>query len=168
MIRRPPRSTLFPYTTLFRSGVLPGGRPNVEDAYAWAKFARVALGTNDVDARARAHSAEELAFLAAHVAGTAPGAGALSYADLTAAPAVLLVGFEPEEESPIVFLRLRRAVRTAGMQVFDVAPFATRAAEKLQATVLATVPGDEARSLAALAAGTWGGPAVEAVRQPGA
>src|SRR5260370_6184236 len=26
MIRRPPRSTLFPYTTLFRS--LPGGRPS--------------------------------------------------------------------------------------------------------------------------------------------
>src|SRR5258705_1020519 len=25
MIRRPPRSTLFPYTTLFRSGFLPGG-----------------------------------------------------------------------------------------------------------------------------------------------
>src|SRR2546427_6952659 len=26
MIRRPPRSTLFPYTTLFRSGVHPPGR----------------------------------------------------------------------------------------------------------------------------------------------
>src|SRR2546430_8927329 len=26
MIRRPPRSTLFPYTTLFRSVLLPGGR----------------------------------------------------------------------------------------------------------------------------------------------
>src|SRR3989442_2323800 len=26
MIRRPPRSTLFPYTTLFRSGYLPDGR----------------------------------------------------------------------------------------------------------------------------------------------
>jgi len=128
----------------------------------------VVLGTHDLDARARAHSAEELAFLTAHVAGTAPGAGAVTYDELTAAPVVLLVGFEPEEESPIVFLRLRRAVRTAGMQVFDVAPFATRAAEKLQATVLATVPGDEARSLAALAAGTWGGPAVEAVRRPGA
>src|SRR3712207_8168715 len=25
MIRRPPRSTLFPYTTLFRSGALPAG-----------------------------------------------------------------------------------------------------------------------------------------------
>src|SRR2546422_4388021 len=33
MIRRPPRSTLFPYTTLFRS--LPGGRrPGVEPAAA--------------------------------------------------------------------------------------------------------------------------------------
>src|SRR3712207_7219316 len=28
MIRRPPRSTLFPYTTLFRSGVRGGGRPS--------------------------------------------------------------------------------------------------------------------------------------------
>src|SRR5258708_12209703 len=27
MIRRPPRSTLFPYTTLFRSGNDEGGRP---------------------------------------------------------------------------------------------------------------------------------------------
>src|SRR2546425_12734173 len=27
MIRRPPRSTLFPYTTLFRSGVSPPRRP---------------------------------------------------------------------------------------------------------------------------------------------
>src|SRR5688572_31298760 len=26
MIRRPPRSTLFPYTTLFRSGPVPAGR----------------------------------------------------------------------------------------------------------------------------------------------
>src|SRR3712207_7615885 len=29
MIRRPPRSTLFPYTTLFRSVHLPGQRPVV-------------------------------------------------------------------------------------------------------------------------------------------
>src|SRR5690606_31964743 len=37
-------------------GVLPGGRLPMEDAYAYAKFARVALGTNDVDHRARPHS----------------------------------------------------------------------------------------------------------------
>src|SRR5256885_8687673 len=31
MIRRPPRSTLFPYTTLFRSGALAGGaRPSAQ------------------------------------------------------------------------------------------------------------------------------------------
>ncbi len=149
-------------------GVLPGGRLTAEDAYAYAKFARLALGTNDVDARARAHSAEEAAFLAATVAGTGPGRGAVTYDELGQAPAVLLAGFEPEEESPIVFLRLRRAVRTRGLPVFDLAPFATRAAEKLQATVLTTLPGAEAQSLRALAEGSWGGPAVEALRQPGA
>ena len=41
-------------------GVLPGGRLTVEDAYAYAKFARVALGTNDVDARARARKSMSL------------------------------------------------------------------------------------------------------------
>src|SRR2546426_8583325 len=30
MIRRPPRSTLFPYTTLFRSHLPPPGRPDLE------------------------------------------------------------------------------------------------------------------------------------------
>src|SRR5256885_10863633 len=29
MIRRPPRSTLFPYTTLFRSGIDPERRPSL-------------------------------------------------------------------------------------------------------------------------------------------
>jgi NADH-quinone oxidoreductase subunit G len=149
-------------------GVLPGGRLTVEDAYAYAKFARVALGTNDIDFRARAHSAEELAFLEARVAGSEPGRGAVTYEHLSAAPTVLLAGFEPEEESPIVFLRLRRAVRTNGLAVFDLAPFCTRAAEKLSATVLTTLPGAEAQSLRALAEGTWGGAAIEALKQPGA
>jgi NADH-quinone oxidoreductase subunit G len=152
-------------------GVLPGGRLTVEDAYAYAKFARVALGTNDIDARARAHSAEELAYLAASVAGTAPGAGAVTYDDLTAAPTVLLVDLEPEEESPIVFLRLRRAVRTKHQQVFDIAPFVTRAAEKLQATVLLTPPGDEAQVLRNLAGPLMEGSAAAAAQalfHPGA
>ena len=35
----------------------------------------------------------------------------VTYADLEKAPAVLLAGLEPEEESPIVFLRLRKAAR---------------------------------------------------------
>jgi NADH-quinone oxidoreductase subunit G len=149
-------------------GVLPGGRLTLEDAYAWAKFTRLALRTHDIDARARAHSAEELAFLEAAIAGTGPALGGVTYADLAAAPAVFLVGFEPEEESPIVFLRLRKAVRARKLPVYDLAPFATRAAEKLSATVLTTLPGAEGRSLRALAEGSWGGPAVDAIRQPGA
>src|SRR2546429_7385452 len=39
MIRRPPRSTLFPYTTLFRSGV------DCADAPGWSEAAGVAAGT---------------------------------------------------------------------------------------------------------------------------
>ena len=35
-------------------GVLTGGRLTAEDSYAYSKFARVALGTNDIDFRARA------------------------------------------------------------------------------------------------------------------
>src|SRR5260370_23690686 len=36
MIRRPPRSTLFPYTTLFRSSVtgIAGGQPSIDDSQA--------------------------------------------------------------------------------------------------------------------------------------
>src|SRR5688572_8746548 len=99
-------------------GVLPGGRVTVEDAYAYAKFARVVLQTNDVDHRSRPHSAEEEAFLARHVAGTGIG---VTYAELEAAPVVLLAGLEPEEESPIVFLRLRKAVQNRGQRVVSIA-----------------------------------------------
>ena len=130
-----------------RAGVLVGGRVTAEDAYAYSKFARTVLGTNDIDFRARPHSAEESDFLAAHVAGQS----GLSYADLDAAPVVVLVGFEPEEESPIVFLRLRKAVRRHGMRVITIASLLSRGAGKLDAELIATVPGAEARALDRLA-----------------
>ena len=44
-----------------RPRVLTGGRVTAEDAFAYSKFARVALGTNDIDFRARPLSAEEAA-----------------------------------------------------------------------------------------------------------
>lgn len=50
-------------------GVITGGRLTLEDSYAYAKFARVVLGTNDIDFRTRRHSVEEDEFLAARVAG---------------------------------------------------------------------------------------------------
>jgi NADH-quinone oxidoreductase subunit G len=130
-------------------GVLTGGRLTVEDAYAYAKFARVVLGTNDIDFRARAHSAEEADFLAGF-AGTGLG---VTYADLDKAPAVLLVGLDPEEEAATVFLRLRKARRKSGTTIFAVAPFASRGLVKLDAELVLAGPGTEAEVLSALSAG---------------
>jgi NADH-quinone oxidoreductase subunit G len=131
-----------------RAAVLTGGRLTLEDAYAYSRFARVALATDDIDMRARAASAEEAAFLAAHVAGTFGP----TYADLEAAPTVLLVAFEPEEESPIVFLRLRKAARHRGTQVLSVAPFSSTGLDKMAGRLVSCVPGAEAQALSALAA----------------
>ncbi|NAS22613.1 NADH-quinone oxidoreductase subunit G [Herbidospora sp. NEAU-GS84] len=130
-----------------KAGVLTGGRLTVEDAYAYSKFARVALGTNDIDMRARAHSAEEAQFLAHSVAGKGIE---ISYTDLENAPAVLLAGFEPEEESPIVFLRLRKAAQKKGLKVYALAPFATPGLAKMGGTLIRTVPGAEAESIGEL------------------
>ncbi len=146
------------------AGVLTGGRLTLEDAYAYAKFARVALGTNDVDMRARAHSAEEEEFLAARVAGRDI---TVSYADLEQAPAVLLAGFEPEDESPIVFLRLRKAVRRRHLPVFSIAALSSPGLAKLSGELLATLPGDEAAALTALTAGGSVGRNDEAWRRAG-
>ncbi|MGW6912770.1 NADH-quinone oxidoreductase subunit G [Kitasatospora sp. NPDC054939] len=157
-----------------RTGVLTGGRVTVEDAYGYGKFARTVLGTNDVDFRARAHSGEEADFLAAAVAGRGvdlDGEG-VGYADLEAAPAVLLAGLEPEEEAPIVFLRLRKANRAAGLRVFSVAAHASRGLAKLRGALLPAAPGTEAEWLGALAAdealGDDAGRAAELLRAPGA
>ncbi|HET6698859.1 MAG TPA: NADH-quinone oxidoreductase subunit G, partial [Nocardioidaceae bacterium] len=127
-------------------GVLTGGRLATEDAFAYSKFARVALGTNDIDFRARPHSAEEAEFLASTVAATYLE---VTYADLERARTVLLVGFEPEDESPIVFLRLRKAARN-GTRVFSVAPFTSRGLRKMDGTLLRCAPGDEAAAVAEL------------------
>ncbi|MEU7169215.1 NADH-quinone oxidoreductase subunit G [Streptomyces morookaense] len=169
-----------------RAGVLTGGRLTLEDAYAYAKFARIALDTNDIDFRARVHSGEEADFLASRVAGrgrslldsasgTGDGSG-VTYTALEKAPAVLLVGLEAEEEAPGVFLRLRKAWRKHGLRVFALATHATRGLEKAGGTLLPAAPGTETEWLQALAdtaglsAGldTAGRAAAEALRTEGA
>lgn len=140
------------------TGVLVGGRCTVQDAYAYSKFARMVLGTNDIDFRARPHSGEEAEFLAARIAGQPM---TLRYAELEKAPTVLLVGLEPEEESPIVFLRLRKAARKNGLQVLAVAPLASRGLTKMAGTLIPTVPGTESVALDALASD-------ERLQRPGA
>ena len=114
-----------------RVGVLPGGRLTVEDAYGYSKFARVALGTNDIDFRSRPHSDEERDFLAAVV-----GDLETTYVDIDNADQVLLLSFEPEEESPIVFLRIHRQVRKRRLQVHSDAPLKSRGSKKLNARLI--------------------------------
>ncbi|MCL6738674.1 NADH-quinone oxidoreductase subunit G [Streptomyces neyagawaensis] len=157
-----------------RAGVLTGGRLTVEDAYAYSKFARVALDTNDIDFRARVHSGEEADFLAARVAGRGhdlDGKG-VTYAGLEKAPAVLLVGFEAEEEAPGVFLRLRKGWRKRKTRVFSLATHATRGLEKAGGTLLPAAPGTETEWLDALASGAGlegdGTEAAAALRTEGA
>ncbi|MDM4722088.1 NADH-quinone oxidoreductase subunit G [Micromonospora sp. WMMA1363] len=140
------------------TAVLTGGRLTVEDAYAYAKFARVALHTNDIDFRARPVSREEADFLASSVAGATD----VTYADVERAPAVVLVGLEPEEECPILFLRLRKAYLKKTLTVYAIAPFATRGLEKLGAKLARVVPGEEASVLAEHAT------VADALSQPGA
>ncbi|OBK25846.1 NADH-quinone oxidoreductase subunit G [Mycobacterium asiaticum] len=144
-----------------RSGVLVGGRATWEDAYAYTKFARIVLDSNDIDFRARPHSTEEADFLAARVAGRPVS---VSYSDLETAPVVLLVGFEPEEESPIVFLRLRKAARKNNVPIYAIAPFATRALTKMSGRLLQTAPGTEPSALDGLATGEVG----DLLSKPGA
>ncbi|MBP2476073.1 NADH-quinone oxidoreductase subunit G [Crossiella equi] len=130
-------------------GVLPGGRLTVEDAYAYSKFARVAAKTNDVDFRARPHADEELAFLAASVVGGTPESG-VTYGKVEAAPAVLCVGLEPEEEAGILFLRLRKAARKGRTKVFHLGQYTTPAVRKTFGTLLPAVPGGEPSALRSL------------------
>jgi NADH-quinone oxidoreductase subunit G len=141
------------------AGVLVGGRSTVEDAYAYARFARVALGTDSIDFRSRLCSAEESAFLAAVVAG-APVS--VSYDDLESAPIVLLVAFEPEDESPIVFLRLRKAARS-GTRVVSVGAVASKGLAKVSGRLVPARPGEEAQAL-----GTLDDEARALLAQPGA
>ncbi|CUR61381.1 NADH-quinone oxidoreductase subunit G [metagenome] len=128
------------------AAVLTGGRLTAEDAYAYAKFARVALGTNDVDFRARPHSAEEASFLASHVALS----GDVTYADLEAAPVVVLLGLEPEDEAATIFLRLRKAARRGRTQVVSVAPYTSRGLHKMNGRLVPAAPGAEVEVVGSL------------------
>src|SRR2546425_9215082 len=71
MIRRPPRSTLFPYTTLFRSqeaAAAPAHRPrprSIPGRLEQARSAREGLGLSYVSPRSEEHTSElqSLAYL---------------------------------------------------------------------------------------------------------
>ena len=132
-------------------GVLTGGRLTAEDSYAYSKFARVALGSNDIDFRARTHSAEEAEFLASQVVLGGPGGNPVTYADLESARSVIMVGLEPEDEAGTIFLRLRKTARGRLLPIYSIAPYTSRGLRKMSGTLIPTRPGEEAAALDALA-----------------
>ena len=91
--------------------------------------------------------AEEADVPRRHVAGHGPMAASPT-PTWRRAPAVLLVGFEPEEESPIVFLRLRKACRKRGTAGATPSPRSPRRGlAKLGGTLHPAAPGTEAEVL---------------------
>jgi NADH-quinone oxidoreductase subunit G len=128
-----------------RAAVITGGRVTTEDAYGYSKFARIALNTNDIDFRARVTSDEERDFLATYVVGSST-----TYRDIDSADQVALIAFEPEEESPIVFLRLNKNVKKRGLKVTAVATKQSIAMDKLKAEFIRVAPGAESSAVSAL------------------
>src|SRR3712207_8433671 len=102
MIRRPPRSTLFPYTTLFRSN---------EEGFLLQRLFREVLGSPNVESSPYgSRSRAELAALAD------PGLQA-TVTDLEFAHAVLVLDCEPVDDAPILDLRIRKGVRRNRVQL---------------------------------------------------
>jgi NADH-quinone oxidoreductase subunit G len=120
-------------------GVLSSGRLTLETSYAYSRFARCVLGTNSFDFRVRGSSKEEAQFLGAFVAGQE---SPVTYGDLESAKKVVLVGFEPEDESPMIFLRLRKAVRRNNLRVETLASLYSRGSQKLGAHFIPVTPGE--------------------------
>jgi NADH-quinone oxidoreductase subunit G len=130
------------------AGVLVGGHLTDQDAYALQKLARLTLRTNNVDARNwdPGAGAEAERAVDERVAASTDGP---TYADLETAAAVVVVDLDPHEESPILYLRLRKAALRRGVPVVAVGARVGRLAE-VAAAVVHTEPGGEAEALAAI------------------
>lgn len=131
-------------------GVLPGGRLSLETSYAYSRFARQVLGTNNVDFRSRPFGVDEENFLAARVVGRGVDES-VTYADLESAKRVVLIGLEPQDESPMIFLRLRKAWRKKKVEVSTVGAMLSSGSKKMGARLIEAVPGSETQVIARLA-----------------
>jgi NADH-quinone oxidoreductase subunit G len=100
-----------------RVAVLTGGRLPDEDAFVLSRYTRSVLGTDDVDFRTWGAGPDEDAALAAIVTR-----GGATYEDIDVAPVIVLVGLDPEEEVPILYLRLRKAWLKNDARIVSVGP----------------------------------------------
>ena len=82
--------------------------------------------------------------------GVTPESG-VTFAEIERARTVLCVAFEPEDEAPIVFLRLRKAARKNRTRVVHLGQWTTSSVQKTFGELLACVPGAEAAAIEGIA-----------------
>ncbi|MFA9446240.1 NADH-quinone oxidoreductase subunit G [Egicoccus sp. AB-alg6-2] len=127
-----------------RVAVVAGSRLADEDAYAVAKYVRTVLHSDDLDHRTRFAAPGEDAELTALV-----GHETAEYRDVEDAPVIVVAGLDPEEEVPILHLRIRKAWRAHKARIVVVGPHLGTLADIAWRRV-PTAPGDEAAALRAL------------------
>jgi NADH-quinone oxidoreductase subunit G len=98
-----------------RIGVIGGARLANEDAYAWAKLARTALGSDNVDAQLGDG-------LPAEVVACLPRA---TIDQACAASLIVTLAPDVKEELPVLYLRLRHAALERAVPVIELSPAAT-------------------------------------------
>ena len=124
-----------------RVAVVTGSRLADEDAYLTAKYVRTVLGSDDLDHRTRFAPPTEVAELTGLV-----GRDTATYADVEHAPVIVVAGLDPEEEVPILHLRLRKAWRNNKARIVVVGPDLGTLADMAWRRVV-TRPGQEAAAL---------------------
>ncbi|HSK22480.1 MAG TPA: NADH-quinone oxidoreductase subunit G [Egicoccus sp.] len=143
-----------------RVAVVTGSRLPDEDAYAVGKFVRTVLHSDDLDHRTRFAPPTENAELTALL-----GRDTATYRDVEDAPVIVVAGLDPEEEVPILYLRLRKAWRAHKARIVVVGPHLGTLADLAWRRV-PTQPGQEAAAFRDLAAGD--GEVAAALRDGGA
>ena len=119
--------------------VIGGARGTNEDAYAWARFAKSVLRTDNVDCQVGDG-------LPADVVAGLPRA---RLSDCDTARAVILLGPDLKEDLPVAYLRVKRAAVDLKVPLIEISPVATgltryaRPAVDLDAALALVPPADE-------------------------
>jgi NADH-quinone oxidoreductase subunit G len=128
-------------------GFIGSNRTTNEENYLLGRIARASLGTNNLDHHRTADYASLVAAL-----GTQAGAAESTMSQLYQADAVLLVGHDPTEQSPLVAWQIRSAIRHRGARLYIINSKSIRLLRKAKA--FAEVPaGRESTAVRWLAGG---------------